>query len=51
MSHGSHSLMLYATSRYGCWAHCSCGWRSGLWVTAFGAHLEFGRHLLERHDD
>lgn len=41
-----HDLALHSTSRYGCWATCSCGWRSRRWTTTTGAHLQFGEQLL-----
>lgn len=42
----SHNLTLLATSRYGCWAICSCGWRSRTYREKMGAQLEFGQHLV-----
>lgn len=41
-----HHPQIYKTGRHGCWCCCLCGWRSRLWTTGTGAHLEFGEHLL-----
>lgn len=46
MTDAKHHPTLCATSRNGCWAYCSCGWRSETHGTTTGAHLEFGRHLV-----
>lgn len=35
------------TCRYRCWCTCRCGWASLTYRTIVGAHLEFGRHLLD----
>jgi hypothetical protein len=44
----SHEPCLYATTRYGCWCHCTCGqWRSRTYTTVTGAHIAFGTHLLD----
>jgi hypothetical protein len=40
-----HHLTLYQTGRFGCWATCSCGWKSRTFVGVEGAHLAFGDHL------
>jgi hypothetical protein len=36
------------SGRYGCSAECCCGWRSpGRWRTAWGASLDWARHIAE----
>jgi hypothetical protein len=45
-----HHPQLYATSRYGCWCICDCGWRSGRYVATVGAHMAFGRHLIDERN-
>ena len=42
-----HHLTLCRTTRFGCWATCSCGWKSRTFVGVEGAHLAFGEHLTE----
>lgn len=43
-----HHPILYSTSRYGAWCHCICGeWKSRTFTRIAGAHLAFGRHLLD----
>lgn len=37
------------SSRQGCYAHCSCGWRSTAYTTVTGAHVAFGEHLTSVH--
>lgn len=45
---GAHEPQLYWSGRHGSWCFCACGgWRSRAWTTLVGAHLDFGRHLLE----
>lgn len=45
---GAHEPILYWSGRHGSWCHCVCGtWRSRIWPGVVGAHLEFGRHLLD----
>lgn len=46
-----HHVTLCTTGRHGCWAFCSCGWKSGLYRTVIGPHLAFGRHLVTTHLD
>lgn len=48
---GGHHPTLYGTGRHGCWSTCACGWKSALWTTTAGAHLEFGRHLIDLRND
>lgn len=43
----THHPTLYRTGRHGCWASCCCGWKSRTWTGVVGAHLDFGRHLIE----
>ena len=43
----SHHPTFYSGGRHGCWAICACGWKSRTWTTTVGAHLEFGKHLIE----
>ena len=40
----------HMTSTQGCWATCSCGWRSATYRGVVGAHLDFGQHLIATHD-
>jgi hypothetical protein len=42
-----HHPILCRTSRDGCWAYCTCGWISGTWTSTVGAHVDFGRHLVD----
>lgn len=42
-----HHPTLLSTGRHGCWATCPCGWHSATWRTVIGAHLDFGRHLVQ----
>lgn len=42
-----HHPTLLSTGSHGCWSTCSCGWNSALWTTTTGAHLEFGRHMVD----
>ena len=44
-----HDPALYSTGRHGCWADCTCGWKSGLYTTTTGAHRAFGEHLTASH--
>lgn len=42
----THHPALYS-SRFGAWCHCTCGqWRSRIYTTITGAHIEFGQHLI-----
>lgn len=41
----SHNLKTLAVSRYGCWAVCTCGWKSGNYAQQAGAQWAFGNHL------
>lgn len=41
-----HHPTFYVTGRHGCWATCSCGWKSATWREQTGAQLDFGQHLL-----
>lgn len=44
-----HHLTLYWTRLHGSWSSCSCGWGSGNYTTKIGAHLAFGRHLVNTY--
>lgn len=50
-AHVTHHPALYSTARHGCWATCACRWESRRWTTTTGAHLEFGRHLIDPREN
>ncbi|MCW2899962.1 MAG: hypothetical protein JWO67_2227 [Streptosporangiaceae bacterium] len=47
MSAIKHHPNLMSAGRHGSWCSCPCGWSSGTYGTTTGAHLAFGRHLLD----
>lgn len=47
-----HHPFLAGCGRLGWWSTCPCGWRSRWsYTTVSGAHIEFGKHLLEVRTD
>jgi hypothetical protein len=43
-----HRPYLLFAGRHGSWCECTCGeWRSRIYTSVTGAHLEFGQHLVD----